>query len=371
MINYITEEEHTLEVLIDKDEVLEKGNPILTDCDIKTVYIGSYDGQHHSLKLIATEAMQPCIGDWTNTGMSFGRWSPASHNIGKIIIDNVDVTCIPHESNPNFSLGSYAYSDYPEVECLSNGTLDCPEMQGERIMIDESSCPPSSTKRSGHVEYRIKKEGMSDWDLMSEQQKELANELGKYSDALKASITVEYPIRSLKHLLKLCELFGRGVEDSTPWKKSSDSTYLMTLRSAMILDLPAGMATRHEFVFELGKMERIFDRYYHEDCSRTEGFPSVTAMAAIIYFYIHKHPEMTELDKEVVYEMIPSYAYTFNHDATHYENALAFIDENLRTDTLSDALIGTMEDDDMIYIMKELQGLLPTVDKASELLELR
>ena len=69
--------------------------------------------------------------------------------------------------------------------------------------------------------------------------------------------------------------------------------------------------------------------------------------------------------------MIPSYAYTFNHDATHYENALAFIDENLRTDTLSDALIGTMEDDDMIYIMKELQGLLPTVDKASELLELR
>lgn len=369
MVNYITEE-RVLKVLIDKDEILEKDNPILTDCGIETVYIGSYDGQHHSLKLISTDFMQPCIGDWTHTGMSFGRWSPATHDIGKIIVDNIDVECIPHESNPNFSLGSYAYADYPEVECRNGGTLDCPEMHGERIMINESTCPPSSTKRSGYIDYRIKTDDMSNWDLMSDAQKWRANELGKYSDALKASITYEYPARSLEHLLKLCELFGRGVEDPTPWKKSSDSTYLMTLRSAMLLGLPADMATRHEFEFEIGKIDKLLDRYYHEDCSRTEGFPTIVALAVIIYFYIHEHPEMMELDKEIVYEMIPSYAYTFNHVATHYANALAFMDENLRTDTLTDALIGTMEDDKMVSVMKELQKLLPTVDEASELLNL-
>ena len=191
MVNYITEG-HILKVLIDKNEVLEKENPILTDCGIETVYIGSYDGQHHSLKLVATEAMQPCIGDWTHTGMSFGRWSPSTHDIGKIIIDDIDVVCVPHKDNPNFSLGSYAYDDYPEIECRNDGTLDCPEMQGMRIRIDESSCPPSSTKCTGYVEYRIKKEGMSNWDLMSDSQREIANELGRFSDALKASITYEY-----------------------------------------------------------------------------------------------------------------------------------------------------------------------------------
>ena len=107
------------------------------------------------LTLECSEGMQACIGTETHTGMSYGRWEPGrGPSLNKIIVDGVKVDC--HSRVLNFSIGSYGESEVPEIECINGGSLNCPEINGKRIMNRsgaEGLC--GSTKRENCAEYKI------------------------------------------------------------------------------------------------------------------------------------------------------------------------------------------------------------------------
>lgn len=108
-----------------------------------------------TLTLVSNGEMQACIGTATHTGMSYGRWEPGREKpLKKIIIDGVKVIC--KSQVPNFSLGSYGEPAVPEIECINGGSLNCPEINGKRIMNRsgaEGLC--GSTKRENCAEYEI------------------------------------------------------------------------------------------------------------------------------------------------------------------------------------------------------------------------
>lgn len=76
------------------------------------------------LLLMCEEGMQPCIGPETNTGLSFGRFSLSEHRLGKLIIDNIAVTCMSHGDNRCFTIGTYGVEKVPEIVCINgSGSL--------------------------------------------------------------------------------------------------------------------------------------------------------------------------------------------------------------------------------------------------------
>lgn len=107
------------------------------------------------LTLECSEGMQACIGIETHTGMSYGRWEPGrGPSLNKIIVDGVKVVCVSRVLN--FSIGSYGESEVPEIECINGGSIECPEVNGKRIMNRsgaEGLC--GSTKRENCAEYEI------------------------------------------------------------------------------------------------------------------------------------------------------------------------------------------------------------------------
>lgn len=108
-----------------------------------------------SLVIECVEGMQACIGTETHTGMSYGRWKPGrSKLLDKIVIDGVHVIC--KSKVDKFSLGSYGEAEQPEIECINGGSIECPEVNGYRIMVESGAEGLSgSTKRSFPAVYDL------------------------------------------------------------------------------------------------------------------------------------------------------------------------------------------------------------------------
>lgn len=98
---------------------------------------------------------QACIGTATHDGMSYGRWEPGRDKpLETLTIDGVHVIC--KSKIPNFSIGSYGTNQMPKINLVNGGTLDCPENNGVRSMIQsgkENLC--GSTKRSEPAIYSM------------------------------------------------------------------------------------------------------------------------------------------------------------------------------------------------------------------------
>lgn len=113
------------------------------------------------LTLIATDNQQPCIGPETWTGLSFGRWQINGHSLRSITIDGVHVVC--KSKIPNFSIGSYGTTDYPTINLINGGSIDCEEysMKGDncidnhRVMTKEQTHYAGSTKFDDYPEYAV------------------------------------------------------------------------------------------------------------------------------------------------------------------------------------------------------------------------
>lgn len=106
------------------------------------------------LTINALSRRQPCIGSETHDGMSYGRWCPGCDKVKKVIIDGVHVIC--HSKVENFAVGNYGVGDKVEIECINGGSIICPEITGDQIMLHsgaEGLC--GSTKRLDSAEYRI------------------------------------------------------------------------------------------------------------------------------------------------------------------------------------------------------------------------
>lgn len=127
---------------------------VSTGCPLQASGVLTITGSG-TLTLECTEDMQACIGTETYTGMSYGRWEPGrSQSLKKIIVDGVRVVC--KSRVPNFSLGSYGESYVPGIECKNGGSIECPEVQGKRIMIASGAEGlVGSTKRCNPAKYDI------------------------------------------------------------------------------------------------------------------------------------------------------------------------------------------------------------------------
>lgn len=99
---------------------------------------------------------QPCIGSLTHTGMSYGRWSPGPKvKCKKIIIDGCTIECLTKVDC--FSIGRYGTNESVEIELVNGGSIDCPEIYGERYVEYQAQPPSGSTKISESMQYAIKK----------------------------------------------------------------------------------------------------------------------------------------------------------------------------------------------------------------------
>lgn len=135
-------------------EVTGDNSIVATGCPLQASGTLTIKGSG-TLTLECSEGMQACIGTETHTGMSYGRWEPGREpSLNKIIVDGVKVDC--HSRVLNFSIGSYGKSEVPEIECINGGSLNCPEINGKRIMNRsgaEGLC--GSTKRENCAEYEV------------------------------------------------------------------------------------------------------------------------------------------------------------------------------------------------------------------------
>lgn len=135
-------------------EVTGDNSIVATGCPLQASGTLTIKGSG-TLILECSEEMQACIGTKTHTGMSYGRLEPGREpSLNKIIVDGVKVDC--HSRVLNFSIGSYGESEVPEIECINGGSLNCPEINGKRIMNRsgaEGLC--GSTKRENCAEYEI------------------------------------------------------------------------------------------------------------------------------------------------------------------------------------------------------------------------
>lgn len=128
-----------------------KGAPIQLLRDCKTLTING-SGE---LLIRTKEGQQPCIGCSTYTGMSYGRWSPGIQpNCEKIIIDGAKVIC--ESLVDNFTIGQYGTNYCPVIECINGGSIECPEVKGERYIEYQAKAPSGSTKISEHMKYSIR-----------------------------------------------------------------------------------------------------------------------------------------------------------------------------------------------------------------------
>lgn len=111
-------------------EVTGDNSIVATGCPLQASGTLTIKGSG-TLTLECSEPMQACIGTETHTGMSYGRWEPGREpSLNKIIVDGVKVDC--HSRVLNFSIGSYGESEVPEIECVNGGSLNCPEINGNR-----------------------------------------------------------------------------------------------------------------------------------------------------------------------------------------------------------------------------------------------
>lgn len=135
-------------------EVAGDNSIIATGCPLQASGTLTIKGSG-TLNIECLDTMQACIGVETHTGMSYGRWEPGrTLSLKKIIVDGVKVNC--HSKVLNFSIGSYGKAEVPEIECINGGSLNCPEINGKRIMNRsgaEGLC--GSTKRENCAEYEI------------------------------------------------------------------------------------------------------------------------------------------------------------------------------------------------------------------------
>lgn len=301
------------------DVVVESSTPIHVICsDVSTVTIIG-DGT----LTLDSEYMQPCIGPMTNTGMSYGRWSPSTlrEKPSKIVIDGVHVVC--KSKVKDFSLGAYNYEFVPEIVCLNGGSIDCPEITGERLLVRVATPPAGSTKISTAAEYAIRKTGMTNDDLMSEELKAIKSYL---PESLGDYIKYDTKIEEAK---KVATLYSKNLPDVLTDKLSCifDCSATFIAEAVVYLNLPKEFAGMSEMFYESEKA-RFFDKFSKNNDYLFSG-KNIDIMFAVLMDYMIQLCEADDLLNEIIYNLIPAYSYHFDRDLSHKQNAIIFRDTTL------------------------------------------
>lgn len=285
------------------------------------------------LLLMCEEGMQPCIGPETNTGQSFGRFSLSDFRLKKLVIDNIAVTCMSNGENRCFSIGTYGVEQVPEIVCINGGSIECPEVHGTRVMVDNIDSYEGSTKHTGSAIYHIVTDNTDKNSLLSDRQRELIEEIYAVNPEVAAQLDFTYSVSMLKSIAGVVKVVN--IKDVSAWKKSrNNTTYLMTLRSCAILGIPLDEANHVEYMFECSKSDWFHKKYliseWDQDAKSNNELKYERAVALAALAYVLTDESVDECFKwEYVYEVIPTYFYSFEPGVPHETNAKKFITSNL------------------------------------------
>lgn len=147
----LTDEDNELLIEGDADIVAETGPVVFTQAETCTIR-----GTGGVVTMRAKECQQPVIGGKTQTGMSYGRWSPYfGKTLKKLVIDNIDLTLM--SATPAFAIGNYGFDDFPEIELRNGAKLTSADYHmgsdKKRYLTYRPVAPSGSTKISGDCEY--------------------------------------------------------------------------------------------------------------------------------------------------------------------------------------------------------------------------
>lgn len=286
-------------------------------------YVEIRGTQNATLRLVCTEDMQPCIGPKTHTGMSYGRWSPNGKAPTKIIIDGCKVIC---ESKVRaFSLGCYGSSAniVPEIVLRNGGSIECPEVNGNRLIVRQAMAPAGSTKISESMVYAIATINQKIEDLYSEDKKrliaEVENKVGRKIPTIGLT-TSENALNIANRWLSIHPTLNPD------FLLNGEHENLMFIKKAMfILGMSAEMFETREIMFET--YQKI--PYVIGKCLGSE-VESLSDMYNVIYF-ISNNYAINEFTTELMYDMIPSYFYNFHHSSDHESEVKDYLEESGKT----------------------------------------
>lgn len=286
--------------------------------------IGTLPDRNAKLVLRGLSETQPCIGQQTNDDMSYGRWSREGYNLKKIILTNVDVTCIPH-NNMAFSLGSYGYAHVPEI-VLENATLDCPETHGIRYVLYKALPPEGSTKISERMVYCVCENEEDLKKCMTAEQIEWRDKIAEKYPSIAETIDARNSVKSMKHFLE-CARWDEDIDPMYWFSMTGNSCYWMTLRTCCVLKMDLSKANGTEFLFECDKAEFIRNEYFKIPCEMLDKADPAELVADLIKYWKDNY-EMTDEAYEFLYECIPTYYHTFiPNERTHKEEVESFFEE--------------------------------------------
>jgi hypothetical protein len=276
------------------------------------------------------ESRQPCIGPETNDGLSYGRWSESpSNKLKKIIIDGTQVMFI--NKNENFSIGAYNYEEYPVVELINGGRLiNCPEMTGTRELIFTAYPPSGSTKIVNDPTY-----------IIVAPEHDLSNYVTKEHIAFMNYLK----LIGRSELIKLVSprTLSDGMERAKRLLSLNKDAHVASLinglhnknlyivECACVLEMPGDTCDYDELYFEQCKYETICERYHKYD-----KYPDRKAYDCVVCTIVHglfedkNFGSLTPWQKEMIYEMIPSYFFSFSGYKQHEDAAKAFYENTLK-----------------------------------------
>lgn len=288
---------------------IEDSNPVIADTEVITIKGSGI------LELVATEMMQPCIGSHTHTGMSYGRWSPIKCICKEIVVDGVEVRC--QSVTSNFTIGAYNYDEIPEIRCINGGKLLCAETEHERILKYKATPPAGSTKISEEARYIL-----ADVDqLFDEGQLRLKEEIVKINPKLECVISFKAPEYFLQEAIDLLQMNPEC--DVTMLVNGKHTESKMICRTMCVLGMPEEYYAFSEFLFECNKLTYLEEKY--DVVLDNDAENGVRALMHRVFG--DDFNKLTNWQTEMIYEMIPSYYYTFDHDLTNKENAERFFSQ--------------------------------------------
>lgn len=322
-----------LNVVVECDTEITSATPIVCPDWCAHVVISSSSNSLPTLVLKCVSDRQPCIGHSTNDNLSYGRWEMARGTLKTIKIDGVIVECV-NLKNDAFTLGTYNLDEVPMVSLLNNAVLNCPEMRGIRVLIKKDICSEGTTKHEGNAKYVIVQDESELKNMLSDEQKECCSVIADYVPAIWGMVDARTPAISLRYLKNLLPICPDAPIDA--FLSNSSPTYLMTLRTCVILGMDINDADRNEIFFEARKLDYVGKAYIgltQDECDKRADLDEL--FAAYMKWMIDGVQDKDSINWEFYYEMIPTYSHNFDSRVrSHKEEVMKFIEDMQVTDEL-------------------------------------
>lgn len=281
-------------------------------CDSEVTIKGS-----GTLVLESTSSHQPCIGPNTYDNKTRVPWSENPKEVKKITIDGVRVVCV--NKAKNFAIGTYGKSYVPEVVLLNGGTLECPEMTGER-RLKYSDAPRKSDSLRVDLDYYIMPRDTSWLNKYDNDYCYLYNKLIDVDPNAK-SMEPNTPKEAIELALEIKSI-SPNLDTSCLYQANVTTELLSIYEKLIYLRMPYNVYSS-VVDFERDKCAFIKSIIYGKV---DDGIPYNLILRSVLR-YIYRGDKTSDYEKKLMYSLIPEFR-DFKNDADLYESNVRPLVEN-------------------------------------------